>query len=355
MNRYEEHGRPSQNVFGMIEERSGRTATAVFCTISLWYFLAHTAVFARLWTELLRAYLAPGALTAALCVLPILAGLIYLNRGRGFYLRAGRYLECLLFVLCASFVWLAGEQMPTGTQMPAETLYGGTADSGRLGAMLHGIAAGLPEITAGGREIALALLLLAGLLLAVAGGIRCVRAVCDYLLAAGEEFFRGQAFRRMRERFREVRKKAGGISGAKIGANTDAGISGTSVANGMITETQKLCQAELADELSVQPEYYGIRMEKKLSGLPDIGKIRFYGGKIAGELSATRISWWIVVLALYALTVGFADTVAVITFYRAYNLQILIPVLLALYVYMLLSPLFGSGKGKSGTDNSRDD
>ncbi len=341
MSRYDEQARPARSPFQLLEERLGRMVATVFCAVCLWYLLAHTAVFARLWAELLRAYFAPGALTAALCVLPFLIGSVCSGRRRKTGCRVGRYLECILFVLCASLVWLAGEQIPV------RTLYDETVYSGRLDAVFPGISAALPGIVAGDQEIVPALLLLAGLLIATAGGVRCVRTACGYLFAASEEFLHRQVFHGMRERFWEVREKAEKM----FDADTDAGMSGAPVANGMITETQKLYQAELADELSVQadgrkPKFYGIKTEKKLPGLPDIGKIRLYGGKIAGELNAARIGWWTVLLALYALTVGFADAFAAVTFYRAYNLQILIPVMLALYLYILLSPRFGSDQGR---------
>ncbi len=333
MNGYEEFARPGRNFFQMLEERSGRMAAAAFCTVSLWYFLAHTAVFARIWAELLRAYLAHGARVAALCVLPILAGLVYLRRG-GQKASAGRYSEAVLFVLSAGLLWLAGDRASIGL------FRDGAADPLRLGALFPAI---------GGWEAAAALLLLAGFFFAVAGGIRYTRAACAYLYAAGAEFLHGQTIRDIRRRFEGYSAKTSEAFDADSGADTEPGRSAWE--NGMITETVKLYRTEFADEPAAQPDgrktkFYGIKRTKKMSALPYAGRIGLYGERIAGELTGSRIGWWAVLLTLYALMAGFADAFTAIAFYRAYNLQILVPVLLALYLYMLLSQRFGSGANR---------
>lgn len=318
----------TRTFFMMLEERAGRRAAAAACTLCLWFFLAHTAVFARLWAELLRVYLAPGALMTALSVLPILSGILYIRRGQRFYAHAGRYLEIAMLVLCAGFVRFAYDRTPIGW------LHDGAAYSKRIGAVF-------PGVEPGRWEFAAALFLLGGFFFAVAVGIRCVRSSYDYLYPLCAEFYRGQTVRAIRERLRGVRTKLPGAFGAGAGADSekDTGLSGTEAGssvweNGMITETVKLYGTEFAEELAAAPEgrrmkFWGVKRTKKLSGLPYVGTVSRYGERISEELTATHIWWWVAVLTVYALTVGFANAFAAVAFYRAYNLQILVPVLLA--------------------------
>lgn len=330
------------NFFMMIEERAGRMTAAAFCTVSLWFFLAHTAVFARLWAELLRAYLAQGALAAALCVLPILAGIAYLGKGQGFYIRAGRYLEFVLLMLSAGFVWFAGSRAPAGW------LQDGAAYPKRLDAVFPGMDSGRWELVA-------ALFLLGGFFFAVVGGIRGARASYDYLYPVGAEFCRRQTVDAIRERFRDLPQKVSGIFAADTDADagyTDAvptdGVSGRSAReNGMITQTVKLYGAEFADELSASTDeqkvrFCGIKTTKRLSDLPYTDKISRYGERVAAKLTVARIWWWVAVLAVYALTVGFADALTAVAFYRAYNLQIFVPVML---IFSVVVAAIARGKG----------
>ena len=99
---------------------------------------------------------------------------------------------------------------------------------------------------------------------------------------------------------------------------------------------QGLFRTEFADELSKLPgrhgaKYYGIKMTKKLPGALHGESIRAYGGKISDSLTAKRLWWWFTVLLLYVLVLGFADAFSALAFYRAYNMQILVPVMLVLY------------------------
>lgn len=313
------------NYFMMLEERAGRAAATALCAVLLWFSLTHTAVFARLWAELLRAYLAPGAMITVLCVLPFLAGLIYLRKGRGFYVRAGRALEIVLSGLSIVLVGLLGDRVPI------EWLQDGAAHSSGLDAVF-------PVTDSGRWEFAAAMFLLSGLLFVVAGGIRCVRAAYDYLYPLCVEFYRKKALHAVRERVSGFPQKVSGIFGADAGGDTDAdaGPERSAQENGMITETVKLYGTEFADELSApldgrKAKFFGIKTMKKLSGLPHADRISRYGERIVGELTAVRIWWWAALLVIYVLTVGFANAFAAVTFYRAYDLQILIPVILSLF------------------------
>lgn len=324
--------------FPMLEERTGRRAASAACALCLWFFLAHTAVFARLWAELLRVYLASGALTTVLGILPILFGILYLRkaRGSGISVRVCRVMEITLSVLSAVLVWLLGDRTPLGW------LRDGASYPERFGVWFPGIAPGRWEIAA-------ALLLLITFLFAAAWGIRCVRASYEYLYPLCVEFYHGQAVRAVRERLRGVHKKLPGLLGAGAGTGADAGADVGADAkaqateserfvweNGMITETVKLCGTEFADELAAVPEgrkskFFGMKVTKKLSELPYAGTVSRYGERITAELTAAHIWWWVALLTIYALTVGFADAFAAVSFYRAYNLQILLPAMLLFF------------------------
>lgn len=328
------HGLHSiREFFPMLEERVGRRAAAAACALCLWFFLAHTAVFARLWAELLRVYLASGALTTVLGILPILAGILCLKkaRGSGAYARAGRALEIAFSVLSIVLVWLLEDRIPLGW------LRDGAAYPERFGVLFPGIAPGRWEIVP-------ALSLLLAFLFAAIWGIRRVRASYEYLYPLCVEFYHGQTVRAVWERLQGVRKKLPGLFGAGADAGADAGMPGTESErsvweNGMITETVKLCGTEFADELAAVPEgrkskFFGMKVTKKLSELPYTGTISRYGERITAELTAVHIWWWVALLAIYALTVGFTDAFSAVSFYRAYNLQILIPAMLLFFAAM---------------------
>ncbi len=548
--------RPGQDFFQMLETRAGRKPAVIVCAASLWYFLAHTAVFARLWAELLRAYLTPVVPAAVLCVLPLAAGLVVSGKSLDLQACSGRTVWIVLFGLFALLAALAVNEVPAGAYRIGEPLLAGSAAERMAGSGVYGswvaalgartgidralrfadgflpsafelfacmggmflpLLAGYPVsgqpgetpgfapesteygvhsakkrgwnsvsgrgedsqqsrhvvrafrlagcvcaalagafclasdvllsaqerqaadfpvveamrwlsplgINMGRLENVLVLLLLAGLAMTVVCGAWCVRRSFAYLYAAGAEFCRGRTMREIRawlsgERagasgkigttenadlrtadaamiagksgsfwkpfgrndekatnadgglavgktgsfwrlFRRNDEKAtnagGGLVVGKTGSfwkpsrgndvkttNADGGLaaengrpeSSRNVSAQNFAARQGLFRTEFADELSKLPgrhgaKYYGIKMTKKLPGALHGESIRAYGGKISDSLTAKRLWWWFTVLLLYVLVLGFADAFSALAFYRAYNMQILVPVMLVLY------------------------
>ncbi len=344
---------PARNVFQMVEGRSGRAAVAAFGVISLWYLLAHTAVFARLCAELLRAYLAGGALTAVLVLLPLLAGLVYLRKGQRFRVRGGRYLELVLSVLCAGFVWFAAPRAPIGL------FRNGAAYSERLSAVF-------PRIDPGRGELVPALSLLFAFLLVAAGGICCVRTAYDYLYGVCAELYRSRekgmperAWLRGDRHTDDMPEKARLLEDGRTdgmpekaqlheGKRTDgmpekAQLHGDESTEGMVRLYGRLTGIMFAGarlrgdgHADGMPEKAQLHRDRRTDGMP----VRLYG-KLTGVMGEARIGWWVVLVSVYALAVGFADAFAAITFYRTYNMQILLPVLLT-----AAAVLFGIARGK---------
>lgn len=380
--------RPGQDLFQTLERQVGRKASLIFCAVSLWYFLAHTAVFARLWTELLRTYLTPAIPAAILCLVPLAAGLMYSGKGLKSCTRANRYMGIALLILTAVLACLAGNEIPVGAcrgkmavDSAAQMSAGGTLQAqidsiveiadgftrsayevflcigglflpllsghfarkregknngwpirrtGCVCAAVAGMlciavgfsgtapgwrAADFPAIEAmrtlrpfgiyiGRLETVLALFLLAGLTMTVAGGFWCVRESFDCLYAIGATLYYEYASDRLRKKIPDVQKE------------------------------NELYGTEFAEELPVRPvpRFHEIKRMKRAFDFPHSEKLPSYAGRIYDALSPVRVWWWIVVLVVYVLTVGFADAFAAVTFYRAYNMQVLAPVMLVFYV-----------------------
>lgn len=287
---------PGRDFFRTLEEHVGRVAAVAVCVTGFWYFLAHTAVFARLWAELFRTYLTPAIPAAVLCVFPLAAGLAYLRKDLFFPFLSGN--------IVYRQNEIRGQDQEEKTEesgIPKRQLRIGGAVrlAGFACAVLAGTfsvaacaslsrperrAADFPAVEAlrrihpfggavGRLEILFVLLLLAGLVMTVAGGIWHAGRAFGYLYAVGIDFCRKKEVQDLRKRF-----------------------------------------------------------QRKLSRFPYAGKIICYGVRVSEGLSAVQISWWTIVLAVYVMAVRFVSAFAALTFYFAYNMQILVPAMLGMYM-----------------------
>lgn len=123
--------RSGRSLAALSEGRCGRMAAVVACSAGFWYFLFHTAVFAKLWAELLRVNYAPQTMSAVLCVVPLAAGAVFPARGLRFRAGAGRALGAMLPVLAAVLAVSAADTVPAGA---GEALQAGgaAAEAGRI-------------------------------------------------------------------------------------------------------------------------------------------------------------------------------------------------------------------------------
>ncbi len=320
--------RPGQDLFSAIEMRAGKTTAAIFCTVSLWYFLAHTAVFARLWAELFRTYFMPFVPAAVLCVLPLAAGHVYLEKGLSFRVGVSRHAGIALLVLAAGLACLAGNEVPVGAyRSVVPRILPENAQA------VHGVAGGACEV----------FLCLGGVFLPFLSGH----------LIAGQAADTGRAPERNEDiagaRNMAVRR-TGCICAAAAGAFC--------AASGFLLTARERWASDfpaIAAMRVLRPFGYnagrletvlallllaglfmtavgGLWYTQKCVGyLYTAGKTWYCGERVPDGRTVARIRRWLVLLAVYLLTAGFADAFSAITFYRAYNVQILVPVMLVFY------------------------
>lgn len=161
------------------------------------------------------------------------------------------------------------------------------------------------------------LLMLAGLTATVAGGLWCVRQTYDYLYTAGAALYRER------------------LSG-RVSALPDIGAAGryrgrpavqyVPAADDDRRYREEFSQ-EFSDTVSEKPAgTYRIKFTKRISGMTHALKTRFYGGQMPSDISLHQIGWWIVLLTVFAMAVGFRSAFTAIAFYRAFHIQLLVPV-----------------------------
>ncbi len=379
--------RSGRSLAALSEGRCGRMAAVVACSAGFWYFLFHTAVFAKLWAELLRVNYAPQTMSAVLCVVPLAAGAVFPARGLRFRAGAGRALGAMLPVLAAVLAVSAADTVPAGA---GEALQAGGA-AAEAARILTGGAYPLgstEDILRRGFEIfacmgGVFLPFLYGFFGNAAAAKNAGTLSRDWtpfltgcICAATAGVFCAAASRRipLEESWRLDFPAAEALKGLRS-FGVDAGRLDTvflllvlaglalTVAGGLWHVRRMydyLCEAgaRAAHECAAhrhaanqcaahqnaahrsKPDRsapdrqavnrYAGEPQGKFSGMFCAQRDRLYGrqtGQAPDALQLRRAGWRIVLLAVFLLAAGFRDAFSAIVFYRVYNVQLLVPLM----------------------------
>lgn len=357
--------KPGESYFNVIENQFGKKVTVVIGFTGLWYFIAHTAVFMKLWAALLQTYLLPDIPGTIMCALPMVVGITYLGGGIRFRARICKISGIILFMLTAILACLAGSTIDGDlshmTIHSEELLRGGY----EIFACMNGMFLPLLLGTASKRQKTGRSIRLAGCACAVIAGIFCVTAGFFYepekqwlldfpaievmqrlrpfginpgrldivlvlLLAVGLTMTVADGIWNVREIYNRLYAEAVEAYGARV----VQWLPDVLRSRGNAVHTVEVPEVLPEIPYSMGAELYSTEFSIELSHFPKLKKYRSYGTKLSEKLSAKHIWWWILLLVIYILATGFRDAIAAVNFYRVYNMLILVPLMLGFYVVL---------------------